>query len=620
MHTVLFQRPIFACAIIAMFTLVNACTSPSKSITESSVSPEPEGSNNHSVTATSANSSQSVQSQLPHYLERDIRDEVFYFVLPDRFDNGDTSNDEGSDTIAISSGGFDPKSTGHYHGGDIQGLINRIPYLKQMGVTAIWLTPILRNQAVQGDSAGYHGYWPLDFTEIDPHLGSNQALKEFIALAHQHNIKVFFDIITNHTADVIKYRECHTPDKPLFSTDTQLCDYKTLQQVAAGDRYTPFLPEGTETLKSPAWLNNPDVYHNQGDSTWQGENSLYGDFVGLDDIDTDNPRVVNGMINIFSQLISEFKPDGFRIDTVKHVNVEFWQQFTPAIIQHAQDIGIPNFFVFGEVFSGDPKTLSYYTTVGDIPSVLDFAFQFKVKEVLIDKKKPTTLSDLFSQDSLYLDHNSSADTLMNFISNHDIGRFAHFLSKAHPGLSDNEKLQYVILAHELMFFSRGIPVIYYGDEQGFSGDGGDRGAREDMMPSLTPSYNDNDLIGTNNTTADNNFDATHPIYRAIKQISNVYLNHKVLRHGQQTVIETPEASPLLIFKRQHNNNVAYIIINTSPESYYINDELNSLIAAQNNRIIYGHSSAELTSDNRLKHIAGLSTVIFEVTDSTNKPQ
>ena len=119
-------------------------------------------------------------SDLPHYLNRSIQDEVFYFVLPDRFYNGNTDNDNGSKTIKLSQGGFDPSNKAMYHGGDIPGLKAKLPYLKDMGISAIWLTPIMRNQALQGDSSGYHGYWILDFTEIDPHLGSNDDLKAFI--------------------------------------------------------------------------------------------------------------------------------------------------------------------------------------------------------------------------------------------------------------------------------------------------------------------------------------------------------------------------------------------------------------------------------------------------------
>ena len=172
-------------------------------------------------------------ANLPHYLERDVQEEVFYFVMPDRFNNGDTSNDLGSKTDAISAGGFDKTNKGMFHGGDIQGLKDKLPYLKDLGISAIWLTPILRNQAMQADSSGYHGYWVLDFTEIDPHLGSNDDLKDLINSAHAENIKIYFDIITNHTADVIKYLECHGEDglQWLVKSDKG-CPFKSAAQVA----------------------------------------------------------------------------------------------------------------------------------------------------------------------------------------------------------------------------------------------------------------------------------------------------------------------------------------------------------------------------------------------------
>ena len=165
------------------------------------------------------------------YLTRDVRDDIFYFVMPDRFHNGDTSNDMGDITKPESYGGFNPERKGFFHGGDIKGLEDKLDYLENLGITAIWMTPILRNQAVQGDMAGYHGYWVLDFTEIDPHLGSNQDLKNLINSAHKRGMKVFFDIITNHTADVIKFKECHGEDSSKWSLDSGLCEYKSRQQV-----------------------------------------------------------------------------------------------------------------------------------------------------------------------------------------------------------------------------------------------------------------------------------------------------------------------------------------------------------------------------------------------------
>ena len=245
-----------------------------------------------------------------HYLDRDVRDDVFYFVMPDRFENGDLSNDLGGLSGDKMIHGFDLFDKGMYHGGDMAGLEARLDYLKDLGITAIWMTPILKNQAMQGDSAAYHGYWTLDFTQIDPHLGSNEDLQSLIDAAHDRNMKVFFDIITNHTADVIKYEECHNPDG---TSNGEPCSYVSLEEKAAGNGLTPFIPAGMEDAKVPAWLNDPKYYNNQGDSTFSGENSEYGDFSGLDDIDTRQPEVVAGMIDIFKTLFQILSRTAFAL-------------------------------------------------------------------------------------------------------------------------------------------------------------------------------------------------------------------------------------------------------------------------------------------------------------------
>ena len=526
------------------------------------------------VAITTACSSSKETTEDTSYLSRDVRDDVFYFVMPDRFENGDTSNDNGSKTIAISQGGFDPKSNGHYHGGDMRGLINKLDYLQDMGITAIWLTPIMRNQAVQGDSSGYHGYWTLDFTQIDPHLGSNEELKELIDKAHNKGMKVFFDIITNHTADVIKYKECHSDLAVKFSTSQQLCEYVSLADKAAGKGYTPYVEEHEKNLKTPAWLNDAKYYHNQGDSTWQGENSIYGDFMGLDDVDTDNPEVVDGFVKIYSDIIAQFKPDGFRIDTVKHVNIEFWQEFTPAIIDFAKEQGIPNFFVFGEVYAEDARVLSKFTTEGDVPSVLDFHIQAAIKNVFGRGKGTEELANMFALDHLYEDHNSSADLLMNFISNHDMGRFAYYMEQAFPEASEQEKLDRVKLANAMMYFARGIPVVYYGDEQGFVGEGGDKGAREDMMPSQVEQYNSFDLLGTDKTTADANFDKQHPLYLMYADFAKVYHANEALRRGEQKVLASSNKSGIFAFTRKSKNQNLALVFNSATEAMsYDNDAL-----------------------------------------------
>lgn len=502
---------------------------------------------------------------LPHYLQRNIQDEVFYFVMPDRFNNGDMTNDQGSKTDPISAGGFDKNDKGMYHGGDIQGLQAKLPYIKKMGVSAIWLTPIMRNQAIQGDSSGYHGYWILDFNEIDPHLGSNEDLKRFIDAAHKENIKVFFDIITNHTADVIKYVECHGEDGLQYlMKENDGCLYKSLAQVAAGDAYQPIIPKGQESLKSPAWLNDKKYYHNQGDTTYEGENSIYGDFSGLDDIDTDSPEVVRGMIDIFKNVISEFKPDGFRIDTVKHVNMAFWAEFAPALVNHAQEVGIPEFFMFGEVYSGDSEELSSFTTEGKMQSVLDFSMQFALQDTLIKQQGTDKLVELFERDHYYNDSDSNANQLLNFTGNHDMGRFAGMLKDSDLNYSEAAIIQRTLLAHAMVYFLRGVPIVYYGDEQGFVGDGGDKGARQDMMPSLVDSYNDDDLLANTKTTADDNFDENHLFYKTFAKYADVYYQYPALRFGEQKTLYAQDTPGVFAISRTlKDSDTMVVVFNTA---------------------------------------------------------
>src|SRR5688572_6213542 len=146
------------------------------------------------------------------YLDRAPEDEIVYFVLPDRFENGDAANDRGGLSGDRLRTGFDPAHKGFYHGGDLKGLTRRLDYIAGLGATAIWLGPIYRNKPVQGppgrESAGYHGYWITDFTDVDPHFGTREDLRRLVDAAHARGMKVYLDIITNHSADVIKYREC----------------------------------------------------------------------------------------------------------------------------------------------------------------------------------------------------------------------------------------------------------------------------------------------------------------------------------------------------------------------------------------------------------------------------
>ena len=560
-------------------------------------------------------------AKLAPYQQRDFQDEVFYFVLPDRFYNADTSNDLGAAANdkkrAVSRGGFDKSHKGMYHGGDLAGLTEKLSYLDNMGVSAIWLTPVLRNRAMQAGTSGYHGYWILDFTEIDPHLGSNAELKNFIDQAHQRNIKVFFDIITNHTADVIKTEECHGKDGLGWIVDVNEgndCPFISMAQLANGKHYRPLIPKGDETLKYPAWLNDMDVYHNQGDSFWRGESAVRGDFSGLDDLYTQKASVVNGMIDIYKDIITEFKPDGFRIDTVKHVNIEFWQQFSPALMQHAKTQGIDNFSMFGEVYSFEPELLSRFTTEAKIPSVLDFAFQGAMIKVLVEQQGTDVLAQLFAKDYFYqTEHkyipNTNANQLVNFTGNHDMGRFAYSLRQSPHNYSEEAQIQRNLLAHAMMFFSRGIPVIYYGDEQGFVGDGGDQASRQDMMSSFVASYNDDDLLATSKSTADDNFDTNHLFYQSFAKYAQLYQQYPALRFGEQAVVYSQDKAGIFAITRQMKATSKskaqnlLIVFNTAVNT----QQLNVLIDKVEGTLLYRSVNTDKTDE-----IAPLSFTIYQL--------
>ncbi|WP_077491041.1 alpha-amylase family glycosyl hydrolase [Sinomonas mesophila] len=482
-----------------------------------------------------------------HSLRMDAGTENYYFVMADRFANGNPANDTGGLPADRMVSGFDPASRGFYHGGDLQGLLGKLDYIQGLGTTAIWLTPSFKNKAVQTEdgSAGYHGYWITDFTQIDPHLGTNQDLADLIAAAHDRGMKVYFDIITNHTADVVGFEEGSRPgyrNKTAFPyrdaagnafDDAAVAGSSAFPDMdpATSFPYQPVLEGGEENLKVPAWLNDVTLYHNRGDSTFAGESAYYGDFVGLDDLFTENPRVVDGMIEIYKTWIGDFGVDGFRIDTMKHVNDEFWQTFGPEVLDYARSVGKEDFFMFGEVFDISRDVTSKYTTSNSMQAVLDFPFQQAARSYASASTPATTLQKLFLGDDWYTDADSNVYQLPTFLGNHDMGRIGSFIAADNPGAPDGEKVTRDRLAHELMYFSRGNPVVYYGDEQGFTGTGGDQLARQDMFASTTPEYLADDLLGTEATHAQDSYAASHPIYTSLAELSQVVKDHPVLRTG-----------------------------------------------------------------------------------------
>ena len=542
----------------------------------------------------------------------DSRDQ-FYFVMPDRFANGDTSNDEGGLTGSRLSTGYDPTDKGFYQGGDLKGLTRKLDYIKGLGTTAIWMAPIFKNRPVQGTgsnaSAGYHGYWITDFTQVDPHFGTNKDLETLISKAHHKGMKVFFDVITNHTADVVDYEEKSydylskgafpylTKDGEPFD-DADYADGSKKFPAVDADSFprTPTVATADKNTKVPSWLNDPTMYHNRGDSTFAGENATYGDFGGLDDLWTERPEVVHGMEKIYERWVRDFDIDGFRIDTVKHVDMDFWTQWATALDAYAARQGRKNFFMFGEVYSADTSVTSPYVTQGRLDATLDFPFQDAARSYASQGGSAQKLASVFGDDYKYTTDKANAYEQVTFLGNHDMGRIGYFLDQDNPKASDAELLKKDELADELMFLSRGNPVVYYGDEQGFTGSGGDKDARQTMFASKVADYLDDDEIGTDRTHASDSYDTSAPLYRQIAALSKLRKDNPALTDGVQTQRYAAEGAGVYAFSRTSTgtDRTEYVVaFNNAGEAKKATFATGS--AGMKFRGVYG-TSDEVTSD------------------------
>jgi glycosidase len=514
-------------------------------------------------------------------VRRDAAARSIYFVMTDRFENGDRTNDGGglgSDPLVS---GFLPDNRAYYEGGDLVGLTQRLPYIAGLGIGAIWITPPFTNRPVQGDgtidgsTAGYHGYWQIDWDHIDPHLGTEDEMRRFVDAAHSLGISVYFDIVVNHTGDVITYADgsfAYVSQKaaPYLASDGTpflLSDYAGSQDFPQLDAATsfPHVPvfasESDASIKSPAWLNDVTVYHNRGNSSFSGESSELGDFYGLDDLFTEQPRVVRGMIDLYSSVIDRYGIDGFRIDTMKHVDVGFWREFAPAIHEAAARAGHPDFFEFGEVFATDEILQSGYTNLG-VDGTLDFILSDALDRYVAQAKGADALAQAFDTDDWFTDIDGNASMQVKFFGNHDMGRMGYLIDKVSPRPSDDIRLSRMELGFDLLFLTRGVPVVYYGDEQGFVGDGGDQLARQSMFPSVVPDYVADDDIGTDATPADENFDTSHTLYRWVADLNAFRDAHPAIVTGAQ--IPDRAEGPVFAFSRiDRAERVEYVVVSNN---------------------------------------------------------
>lgn len=337
--------------------------------------------------------------------------DIIYMVLTDRFYDGDSTNN------GTLNQEYRPGQLKYTQGGDWKGLTQKLDYIKNLGVTAIWISPPSQNELLSrdGEESGYHGYFTHDYNSADPHYGTKQDLIDLVNSAHAKGLKVILDVVPNHTADYFA---------------------GTATTYSSAD-YQPAAP-----------FNNPSWYHHYGDITnWDNPFQVLNyDLGGLDDLNQDNPDARAAIKDAYKNWIDMTGADGVRVDAARSIPKDFLQEFE-------QYLGVPS---FGEIFVGDVDYVSDFANYEW--GVLDFPLFFQAREVFAHDASFTTVKSILDQDYKYKDVNH----LVTFIDNHDRDRFLC--------LAD-DNYQKLRLALTFLFTVRGIPDVYYGTEQNCYGGG-----------------------------------------------------------------------------------------------------------------------------------------------------
>jgi glycosidase len=509
------------------------------------------------LAAGSASADEGLTSLAAASVRSPIAQDRFYFVMTDRYRDGDPSNNTGGVTGDLARTGYEPSSDAYFHGGDLAGLTGRcdpsdptddgLARLTRLGFTAIWITPPFVQRTVQGSSAAYHGYWFLDLTRPDPHLGTEAEFAAFTACAERLGIKVFLDVVVNHTADVIGYREgnAYVPlSKAPYRTATgrvfnpwSYTSGTAFPRLSAARSFakTPVVDPAFRTAKAPAVLNQVTRYHNRGDIAWGscvGRCEMDGDFSGLDDLMTEDWTVVRALADAYGEWITRYGIDGFRIDTAKHVDPYFFGRWLPLIQGAAEAAGRPQFTSFGEVWIEDAAQLSEMMLARQLPSVLDFPYQDAARQFVTGRSGGGLLKALFDEDDYYTSASTNAYGLTTFLGNHDMGRIGFFLT-TDTQATGQPLLERALLAHDLLYLTRGVPVVYYGDEVGMtgSGDGSDKRARQDMFPTQVQEWQREERIGGAPIGAGSSFAEDSALEARLRLLSALRAEHPALASG-----------------------------------------------------------------------------------------
>ncbi|WP_010094264.1 alpha-amylase family glycosyl hydrolase [Ornithinibacillus scapharcae] len=442
-------------------------------------------------------------------------DEIIYFIMIDRFNNGDASNDFEVDIN-------DPAA---YHGGDFQGIIDKLDYIKEMGFTAIWLTPIVKNEP-----KGYHGYWTEDFYEVEEHFGTLEEFKTLVEKAHEKDIKIILDLVVNHTG-----------------------------------------------YQHP-WLNDSekqDWFHEeQSIISWDNQKNVEdGRLAGLPDLAQENPETRKYLLDMAKWWIEETDIDGYRLDTVKHVPKDFWEEFSQEVKSVKED-----FFLIGEVWHSDPTYVADYAKTG-IDSFVDYPFFNEATRIFSkpDQQIGKFMDGIWKRNvSLY----ENPYILGNFIDNHDNKRFTRLVIE-----KDQEPVSRLRQALTYMYTAPGIPIIYYGTE--IAMDGGNDPDNRRMME-----FED------------------HELTTYISKLADIRNKHSALTSGDVELVY--DQNGMTVFKRSSEGEQLLVAINNTTEEQTITLSHEVLEEGHELQALLGEESVTGQSDGYTFTIPSEKSEIYQI--------
>jgi len=493
-------------------------------------------------------------------------DDIIYFIMPDRFADGDRSNDD----PAKSPGLYDRSKPRYYHGGDFQGIINHLPYLKELGVTAIWINPVYDNTdrldeketypEVEGGpkrpTTAYHGYGAIDFYGVEEHYGTLSKLRELVDRAHALGFKVIQDQIANHTS----------PYHPWVA-----------------DRPTPTWFYGTvENHLSNNWQKWTQMDPHASDATRR--RNLEGWFIDiLPDLNQEDDEVRRYLIQNTLWWLGVVGFDSIRMDTLPHVPRAFWHDWSAAIKRQYPEVN-----VLGELFDGDPALLSYFQKgrAGNdgidtgIDTVYDFALHYAIRDVFARGESVRKLEQVLAHDYLY----PRPEVLVPFIGVHDMPRFMAEKGATIEGLK---------LAQTFLMTTRGTPLLYYGDELALPG-GADPDNRRDF-PGGFPGDPRNAFTQAGRTPIENE------VFDHLRRLAIIRSELPALRRG--TLVQVYDEDQQTVFARHLGDQTVFVALNNDTKPATIKFKLSAAGLDPNARLKMRHDALGRGGP-RAEHIRG----------------